>query len=118
MKRYVRANEANRVNFKRTIRVNGSFGNIDKFVFKKEYEGFGIYQEITPSGYPVSQEYLFTNGKITVISHSYTYNSISDIYDMIDSYNETGKIGQNAIVKYDDTYGGTVMIIHNSGTPV
>ena len=116
MKKFIRANDADsRGGFPRTIKIDGSFDNIDKYIFKKVYDGFGVYEQIAPSGFFIHQEYLFTNGDITVVSPSYTNNSIYDVYDMIDSYNETGKLGQKAIKSFNKTYGKYVLILHPSG---
>ena len=71
-----------------------------KFNLREIYGGFGIYQEITPSGYPVSQHYAFTNGDITVESESYMHNNIEDIMFIIDTYIESGKLGVKVITEY------------------
>lgn len=81
----------------------------NKYYFKEEYAGFGIYQRRCPSGYYVSQDYLITNGNITIVSQSYNNLNIEDLMDAIDEYNETGKFNLKAINR------GSHYILHSIG---
>ena len=56
---------------KRMFYIDCYYGGTEKYKFQKEYEGFGIYQRMTPSGYYSHQDYLITNGDMIVVSQSY-----------------------------------------------
>lgn len=84
----------------------------EKFRLVEEYEGFGIYQEVTPYGYYVHQSFAFkTNGVVgaVFVSYSYMNNDIEDIYDYIDNYNNKGSFGFKAFDK------GSHFCIHPNG---
>lgn len=67
--------------------------NNDKYVLREEYEGFGIYQRKTPTGYYVNQDWLVYNGKIGFQCEPYNNFCKEDLKDYIDYYNENGKFG-------------------------
>lgn len=98
-------------NFPRTIHIKEVEDNYDsKFRFVKEYEGFGVYERITPSGYVEAQSYLITNGKDKpLISHSFCHNNEEDMLDIIDKFNSTGHYGVKIMDK------GDYLIIHDVG---
>ena len=92
----------------RTIRIQTEVAE-EKFRLVEEYEGFGIYQKVTPYGYYVHQSFAFkTNGTIFV-SYSYMNNDKEDIYDYIDNYNNKGSFGFKAFNK------GSYFCIHSNG---
>ena len=99
---------------KRVLKRQGVISE-EKYVLKKEYGDFGIYGEMTPSGYFVHQSYLFTNDKIAVVIESYNNICMDEVYDMIDSYIESGKIGHKAIHSYDTLLEKNTLIVHPSG---
>ena len=68
-----------------------------KFVKIDEYEGFGIYQRMTPNGFFVSQEWAITNDDVTLIVESYNRVCVEELFDMIDSYKERKRFGVTAI---------------------
>ena len=81
-----------------------------KFVKIDEYEGFRIYQRMTPNGFFVSQEWAITNGDVTVIVESYNNKCVEELFDMIDSYKENARFGITAFHR-DGRY-----IMHPSGS--
>lgn len=103
---------------KRMFYIDCYYGGTEKYKFQKEYEGFGIYQRMTPSGYYSHQDYLITNGDKIVVSQSYNNLCFDEILDMIDNYNETKKFGRKAIKKNDSTNNCVIYYLHNSGTMI
>lgn len=84
--------------------------NMNKYILKEEYNGYGIYQEKCPSGYFVHQSYLIKDKKDNrIIIHSYMNICYDEVLDMIDNHIETGKYGYKAIKNEND------YILHNSG---
>lgn len=73
--------------------------NKNKYVLKKEYEGHGIYQHWTPTGYPVHNEWAIVRESdgLTIRIQSYNELCYDEVLDAIDSYNETGKYGIKVI---------------------
>lgn len=69
--------------------------NENKHVLKTVYEGHGVYQRVTPSGYPVHQEWAIVRESdgLTIVTESYNNLDYADMLDAIDTYNETGKYG-------------------------
>ena len=94
----------------RIIKLSNHYGTEDKFILRKEYEGFGIYQYKTPSGYFTHQHYLISNGNFTVEFPSYSNMCIEEMYDFIDEYNETGTISTKLIKQCAHRY-----VQHNVG---
>lgn len=78
---------------KRIVKIPNAYGREDKYILQKEYEGFGIYQEKTPSGFFKHQSYLITNEKIIVVCQSYNDMCVEELMDVIDNYNKNGKFG-------------------------
>ena len=76
----------------------------NKYVLRKEYESFGIYQQKTPTGYYISQSYAIVGDGNIIVVESYNNICLDEIYDMIDNYKESGKFGIRAMKKLDDTY--------------
>lgn len=107
---------------KRVIYINNALGNKDKFIFKNEYENFGIYKEMTPSGYFVRQSYLITDEKITVVVYSFNDMCYEEILVMIDSIIESRKqhtrANYKAIWKYDKEIGKHIYILHPNGDDI
>ena len=94
----------------RVIKLSNHYGTEDKFIFIKEYEGLGIYQHKTPSGYFTHQHYLISDGNFTVEFPSYSNICMEEIYDFIDEYNETGTISTKLIIQCAHRY-----VQHNVG---
>lgn len=99
----------------RMIYIDGTFGGKSKYKLKKEYEGFGIYQEYSGELF-VHQEYLITNGNIILVSQSYNGLCFDEMLDTIDLYNKTKRFGHKVVYKMDKTSGKIVYYIHPSGT--
>ena len=84
---------------KRIINIENTYGTTDKYIFKEEYRGFGIYQEKTPSGYFVHQSWLISNNEnAELVIESYNSLCKEEVLDMIDNYNETKKFGVKAVL--------------------
>lgn len=103
---------------KRVIYTEHLYGGKDKFILKKEYENFGIYQEMTPSGFFTHQFWLITNGEIYLEIYSFNHYCMEEVFDLIDNYNETKEFGVKAITKYDEVLGSNIKIMHNSGVEI
>lgn len=73
--------------------------NKNKFKLKEDYRGHGIYQEMTPSGYIVHQEYAVVRYDDNFTFRIESYNSIcyDEVLDAIDQYLDTGKYGFNVV---------------------
>ena len=84
---------------KRVININHVYGTTNKYVLREEYEGFGIYQHKTPSGYFTHQSWLISNNEnAELVVESYNNICKEELLDMIDSYNEKGKFGVKAVI--------------------
>lgn len=87
---------------KRVIKIENVYGTDDKYILSKEYEGFGIYQEMTPNGYFVHQSWLISNNKnAELVIKSYNNLCKAELLDMIDNYNTTNKFGVKAVKHCD-----------------
>lgn len=80
------------VKIPRVVYIKDTLNN-NKYVLIEEYEGFGIYERKTSSGYFVSQEWLVYNGKTGFQCESYNNFCKEELKDYIDYYNESGKFG-------------------------
>ena len=91
---------------KRVIYVPDQLNN-NKYILCDEYDGFGIYQRMTPNGYYSHQDWLVYNGKIGYISESYNSRCKEELMDTIDNFNDTGKFGLNGFMAKpeDNIYG-------------
>ncbi len=67
--------------------------NVKKYVLVQEYEGFGIYEEVSPNGYRISQSWLVANDKVALQCGSFNDFIKEELLDMIDNYNEKGVFG-------------------------
>ena len=65
----------------------------NKYVLKKEYGGFGIYQNMTPSGYLVHKSWAIANGDKILVINSFNNRCLYEILSLIDNYNESGLFG-------------------------
>ena len=84
---------------KRVIQIKNVYGTEDKYVFKEECNGFGIYQEKTPNGYFASQSWLISNNEnAELVIESYNNLCKEEVLDIIDSYNETNRFGVKALI--------------------
>ena len=91
---------------KRVVYVPDDLNN-KKYVLRDEYEGFGIYERMCPSGWLVHQDWLVYNGKIGFICQSYNNYCKEELMDCIDRYNEDGKFGLfGFMAKIDDNIYG------------
>ena len=95
---------------KRIVKIQGQLQE-EKFILQKKYMGFGIYQRITSNGFMVHQEWLITNGTVTVIFYSFTNYCEEELLDAIDNYNEIKKFGVRAM-----PHEGNMYVVHNNGT--
>lgn len=84
---------------KRVIKIPNRVLREEKYVFRKEYKNFGIYQRMTPSGFFVSQDYLISNGDITIQCPSFNNMCIDELLDSIDGFNECGVFGLKVFKK-------------------
>ena len=101
---------------KRIFYIDGLFGDIKKYVLKKEYKNFGIYEEVCPTGYRVHQSWLITDEKIIIVCYSYNNFCYEEILDMIDYYFETQSIGHKRVIKkFDKVNNKEIYIIHPNG---
>ena len=85
----------------RIIKIKNGYGNEDKYVLTKEYNGFGIYEEKTPNGFFVHQSWLICNNKdAKLVINSYNHLCKEEVLDIVDNYNETSKFGVKAVKCY------------------
>jgi len=95
---------------KRVINIKNVYGTNDKYVLKDEYDGFGIYGEMTPTGYFVHQSWLISNNEnAELIIESYNGVCKEELLDIIDNYNETHKFGVKALMHCGSLH------MHNGG---
>ena len=78
--------------------------NVKKYLLIKEYDGFGIYQEVSPNGYRISQSWLIANDKVALQCGSFNDFIIEELLDMIDNYNERGVFGTRC--KHEGNFNG------------
>lgn len=103
---------------KRVFYIDNNYGGKTKYVLKKEYENFGVYQEMCPSGFLTHQSYLITDNNKVFVCDSYNNMCYDEMLDTIDYYNETKKFGHKAIKRYDKTNEKHIYIMHPSGTMI
>ncbi len=80
----------------------------EKFILKKEYNGFGLYEEKCPTGYFVHQSWLITNGDVTLKCDSYMNYCYEEMLDLIDNYIEQGSFGVKGFKR-------NPWLVHNGG---
>lgn len=84
---------------KRVIKKSNVYGTEEKYILKEEYNGFGIYQHKTPSGFFTHQHWLISNNNsIELVVESYNNICEEELLDIIDNYNTFGKFGVKALV--------------------
>lgn len=84
---------------KRVIYIKNGYSIDDKYVLIDEYNGFGIYEKMTPTGYLISQNWLLSNNDdIKLIIDSYNNICKEELLDMIDNYNNTNKFNVKAVM--------------------
>ena len=88
----------------RLIKVKGLYDDELKYVLKKEYEGFGIYQCKCPSGYFVHQDYMIANNNIIIQCQSYNNIIIEELLDAIDNYNNNGNFELKVFKRSENLY--------------
>lgn len=103
---------------KRVIYLDDDFGGKEKYLIKKEYEGFGLYQEMCPSGLYVHGQYLITDGDIYLKVESYNNYIFDELLDLIDYYNETGEFGVKGFIHYDLVLNRNIYLMHPSGNKI
>lgn len=97
----------------RIIKVANRYGTDDKYVLRQEYNGFGIYQEKTPSGFFTHQSWLISdNEKAELVIQSYNHLCKEELLDIIDHYKATGKFGVKAVMSCGSLH------MHNCGNLV
>ena len=86
--------------------------NVKKYALSQEYENFGIYEEVCPSGWHVHQSWLIANDKVALVCQSYNNFCKEELLDMIDHYNEKKSFGIKGFHKgfYSDL---SVFIAHH-----
>lgn len=95
---------------KRVVNIANTYGTNDKYVLRDEYNGFGIYQRKTPSGFFVNQTWLISDNKnAELVIDSYNNLCKEEVLDIIDNFNQTNKFGVKAVI-----YCGSLHM-HNSG---
>lgn len=96
---------------KRVIVINNAYGTNDKYVLSAEHDGFGTYEEQTPSGATIHQSWLVSNNNGTeVVIKSFNHMCEEEVLDIIDFYNEMGIFG----IKAKRCNG--VLYMHRAGT--
>lgn len=96
---------------KRVIMITDVARDKIKFVLKENYRGIGIYQQMSASGYYISQNWLISdNHGAELVIHSHNNVCLEELYDIIDTYVGTGKFGVKAVRQCD------VLYMHPSGT--
>lgn len=97
----------------RIIKIKNVYGTENKYILTSEYEGFGIYQHKTPTGFLVHQDWLISNNEnVELVIESYNNICKEELLDMIDNYNENGKFGVKAVMHCGSLH------MHNSGKVV
>ena len=82
---------------KRVIYLEDTLNN-NKYVLKTTYDGHGIYQRCTPSGYPVHQDWAVQREDgFTFTIQSYNNICYYEVLDAIDNYAVNKKYGLKAI---------------------
>jgi len=90
---------------KRIIKIKNTYGTEDKYILREEYEGFGIYGEMTLSGLFVHQSWLISNNeKAELVIESYNNLCKEEVLDIIDHYNDAGKFGVKAVMHCGSLY--------------
>jgi len=98
---------------KRLIKIKNSYGGDTKYILIDEYDGFGIYQEKTPSGYFSHQSWLISdNAGVELVIQSYNNLCKEELLELIDSYRDTGKFGVTAVMHCGSLH------MHNAGKPI
>ena len=88
--------------------------NAKKYVLVKEYEGFGLYEEVCPAGWHVHQSWAIANDKNVVICESYNNCCKDEMLDMIDNYNQSGKFNIKAFTRRN-LENRKVFVVHPRG---
>lgn len=81
----------------RVVYIDNDYGTKDRYVIRKQYEGFGVYNRMTPTGYFVHQDWLITDGTVMLVVPSYARMCKDDLLDMIDHFNASGQFGVKAL---------------------
>ena len=87
--------------------------NNNKYILKEQYNGWGIYNHKTPSGYFVHQDWLITNGEMKVIIQSYNDYCKEEVQNLIDNYVIDKKMDVKAFFEegfYIIHHGGNMVI--------
>ena len=85
-----------------------------KYILDREYRGFGIYNEVCPSGLLRHQSYLIANDKVAVVCKSYNSLCVYELMDFINNYNDKKKFGLTGFYK-GEIDGRKVYIVHQNG---
>ena len=85
---------------KNVIKIKNMYGAEDKYILREEYNGFGIYEKKTPTGYFVNQSWLISNNEKTeLVIESYNRICKEEVKDIIDNCNETGRYGVKVFIR-------------------
>lgn len=109
---YVANGEEKAVAMKKIVKIKNTYGSEDKYLLIDNHNGFGIYQEKTPSGCFVHQSWLITNGNTLLVIESYNDICKEELEELIDSYNRKGKFGVKAVMHCGSLH------MHIGGKPV
>lgn len=94
---------------KRVVYIQGQLQQ-EKFILQREYEGFGLYQRMTPNGWMVHQEWLITNEEVTAVFYSYMNYCEEEVLDAVDNYKSIRKFGVKAFKRDKGLY-----VVHLNG---
>lgn len=107
------------MNMKRVIYIDNDYNGKDKFVLKREYEGFGIYQKMCPTGFYEHNTWLITDCDVYLEVESYNNYCYEEILDLIDCYNDMGDFGGiKAFIHEDKTLNRNIYYMHPSGNAI
>lgn len=70
-----------------------------KYRLVEVYRDIALYEEITPSGYPVSQSWILINQHLYIFVASYNNICKEELLDAIDNYKDCDKFGFTGFMK-------------------
>ena len=101
---------------KRVLKIDDGI-NVCKYEAVKEYEGYVIYQRVTPNGYFVHNEWaLYDLGceddQFPIVIESYNDISLNEVLDAIDQRNYDGDFGWKVFYRLDHS---PRIVVHPNG---
>jgi hypothetical protein len=95
---------------RRVVYIPDDIGNNRKYVIKEEYKKYGVYEEISPSGYRVHQSWLIlTTEEHKIQIRSFMNLCYEEVLDYIDLNERTGKFELRAFLR------NGVFVVHKNG---